>query len=345
MSPCYQQLTNMASCTAAKRRASRKKTAVNVVQTAPICKLPANIMLHVFKFLDIKTLCSSSTVCRLWYHLVCDRTLWKIVDLRSWPLSLRTLWKIVRNRLSDSVVELLIKGFIGTTKKNENISPSLLEEIKTKCPSLETLGVCYCDMRNVPAQCLPRNLKSLLLDHSIVPLGWFEGLKCEQFFPNLLELNLTYCTRVENSDLQSIKKLKTLERLNLSYCYRVGDEGILHIARNLTNLTELNLSNCPKVTDLGLHHIGRHLTILKNLNLLSDWRITDAGILSLVHSLVNLEYLNLSSCKEITSVSLFEITEKCKKLKVLDLTGCCAILEKDLKDARIILSNCVIQWT
>ena len=102
------------------------------------------------------------------------------------------LWrKIVTNRLSDSVLELLIKGFTGTTKKGENISPSLLEEIKTKCPSLETLGVCYCDMRNIPAQCLPQNSKSLLLDHSIVPLCWFEGLQCETFFPSLLQLSLT----------------------------------------------------------------------------------------------------------------------------------------------------------
>lgn len=335
----------MASCTAAKRRASRHKAANNVVQTAPICKLPANIMLHVFKFLDVKTLCSSSTVCRLWYHLVCDRTLWRFVDLRSWPLSLRTLWKIVRNRLSDSVLELLIKGFIGTTKKNENISPSLLEEIKTKCPSLETLSLCYCDMRNVPAQCLPRNLKTLLLDHSIVPLGWFEGLKCEEFFPNLLELNLTYCTRVENSDLLSVIKLKTLERLNLSYCYRVGDEGIQHIANNLSNLKELDLSNCSNITDLGLHHIGRHLTGLKNLNLLSSWRITDAGILSLVHSLSELEYLNLSSCKEVTSVGLNEITDKCKNLRVLDITGCCGIVQKDVDEARVNLPHCDIQWS
>ena len=178
----------MASCTAAKKRASRQKAANDVVHTAPICKLPANIMLQVFNYLNVKTLCALSTVCRRWTCIIlfvfaqgAVRSLSKYVDLRLWPLSLRTLKKIVRNRLSDSVLELLIKGFTGTTKKGENISPSLLEEIKTKCPSLETPGLCYCDMRNIPAQCLPRNLKSLLLDHSIVPLGWFEGLQCETF--------------------------------------------------------------------------------------------------------------------------------------------------------------------
>ena len=94
----------MASCPAAKKRASRQKAANNVVQTAPICNLPANIMLQVFNYLNVKTLCTLSTVCRRWYHLVCDRALWKYVDLRLWPLSLRTLKKIVRNRLSDSVL-------------------------------------------------------------------------------------------------------------------------------------------------------------------------------------------------------------------------------------------------
>ena len=67
----------MASCTAAKKRTSRRKAANNVVQTAPICKLPANIMLQVFNYLNVKTLCALSTVCQGWYHLVCDRSLWK----------------------------------------------------------------------------------------------------------------------------------------------------------------------------------------------------------------------------------------------------------------------------
>ncbi|XP_068676140.1 F-box/LRR-repeat protein 20-like [Montipora foliosa] len=334
----------MASCKAAKRRASRQKAASDVVQIAPICKLPANIMLHVFGFLDVRTLCVLSTVCRTWYHLVCDRFLWKFVDLRPWSLSLRTLKKLVRNRLSDSVFELLVKGFIGTTKKNENISPSLLEEIKTKCTNLETLGLCYCDMRNVPVQCLPPNLRSLLLDHSIVPLGWFEGLQFEMYFPDLEKLNLTYCTRIENSDLKSITKLKTLRNLNLSYCYRVGDEGIQHIACNLSKLTALDVSNCPNITDLGLHHIGRHLTGLKTLNLLSNWRITDDGVLSLVHSLEELQDLNLSCCKEVTNVGLSEIMERCKKLRILNIIGCASISERDVSEARLSLSCCNIQW-
>ena len=334
----------MASCNAVKRRASRQKAANDVVQIAPICKLPANIMLQVFRFLDVKTLCALSIVCRMWYHLVCDRFLWKFVDLRSWSLSLRTLKKLVRNRLSDSVQELLIKGFIGTTKKRENISPSLLEEIKTKCPNVETLGLCYCDLRNVPAHCLPQNLKSLLLDHSIVPLGWFERFHLEVYFHDLLELNLTYCTRVENSDLKSITKLKTLRNLNLSYCYRVGDEGIQCIAHSLSKLTALDVSNCPNISDLGLHHIGRHLTGLKSLSLLSNWRITDDGVHALVHSLSELEYLNLSSCKEVTDTGLIEITERCKKLMVLDITGCGGISARGVADARMSLPCCDIQW-
>lgn len=333
----------MASCKAGRKKASRQKAADDVVQVAPICKLPANIMLQVFRFLDVKTLCVLSTVCRMWYHLVCDRCLWKHVDLRPWSLSLRTLKKLVRNRLSDSALELLIKGFIGTTKKSVNVSPSLLEEIKTKCPHLRSLGLSHCDMRNVPAHCLPRSLKSLYLGHSIVPLAWFEGLLSEVFLPNLKELILIYCTRVENSDLACIAKLTTLRSLNLSYCYRVGDEGIRHIAQSLVSLTALDVSHCPVITDLGLHYIGRHLLRLKLLNLFSNWGITDAGVISLVHGLVELEFLNLSYCKELTKLGLFEITEKCKKLKVLDITGCVALSEKDIAKARISSPSCTIQ--
>ena len=342
--PAISVLTNMASCLESKRRGSRQKVANNIVQTASVCRLPANIMLHIFRYLDLKTLCASSNVCRQWYHLVSDRSLWKFVDLRPWPLSLRTLWKVVRNRLSDSVVELKIRGVLGNPKKNEYISPSVLEEIRTKCPSLETLGLSYCDFRSIAAHCLPRNLKSLLLDHSIIPLGWFEGLHQEIFFPKLVELNLTYCTRVSDHDLQSVVKLKTLEHLNLSYCYRVGDNGVQYIASNLNNLKELDLSNCPSITDLGLHHIGRRLTGLKTLNLWSIRLITDSGIASLVHSLTELEHLNISACKEVTSVGLGFIKDNCKKLKVLNITGCTGISNSDVDNTRTVLPLCEIHW-
>ncbi|EDO42575.1 predicted protein [Nematostella vectensis] len=317
--------------------------AAKVVQTALICSFPDNVMLNIFRYLDIKALCAASKVCRRWYHLGKDRSLWKAVDLRPWPLALRILWKVVRNRLCETVTELQIKGFLGTTKKHENISFSLLEEIKTKCPNLEKLTLCYCDMRNVDARCLPGTLKSLDLDHSIVPLNWFDSLDVDLFFANLLELNLTYCTRVSDQDLASIAKLTQLKCLNLSNCYRVGDNGIQQIATNLTNLLHLDLSNCTDITDLGLHHIGRHLVRLKYLYLTCCRRITDTGVEALVHSMAELQGLSLAKCRELTSTGIVTIAENCKQLKHLDITDCTLVNTQGLDTIRTTLPNCEIQ--
>lgn len=333
----------MASNQAVKRRAQYSKNAAKIVQTSQICKLPDNIMLIIFSFLDIKSLCAGSKVCRRWYHLGKDRSLWRSVDLRPWPLALRTLWKVVRNRISESVIELQIKGFIGTAKKNDKISLSLLEEIKTKCPNLEKLTLCYCDMRNVDVRCLPYSLKSLSLDHSIIPLGWFDSLKTDPFLKDFEDLNLTYCTRVSDTDVNSIGKLSTLKRLNVSNCYRITDYGVQCIATKLANLTHLDLSDCTQVTDLGLHHIGRHLINLRSLSLQNCRSVTDTGIGALVYSLKDLNYLSLSKCHEISDTGLASIAEHCKKLAILNILECPKITSAGLDSVKTMLPNCAIE--
>lgn len=334
----------MASNAAGKRRYAQEKAANSIVQTAPICKFPTNIMLHIFMFLDMKSLCASSKVCRQWYHFVSDRSLWKVVNLKKWPLALRTLWKVVNNRLTDSVTELHIRGFLGTTKKNQkNISPSLLAEVKIKCPNLEMLSLCYCDLRKVDMRFIPEGLKSLCLDKSIIPLGWFESLKRNLHFPNLLDLDLTSCTRLSNTDLECVARIISLEQLNLSNCYRIEDSGIIEIAASLRSLIKLDLSKCTRITNLTLHHVGRHLTKLKSLTLVSCELITDAGISSLVHSLRVLQHLDLSSCSHFTDNGLSSIVESCKNLRELNLSGCFRVTEEGIDFAKTSLTQCEIQ--
>lgn len=334
--------SKMASNAASKRRSSQQKIASKIIQTSPMCRLPDNIMLLIFSYLDVKSLCAGSKVCRRWYHIGKDRSLWKRVDLRPWPLTLRTLWKVVRNRFSESVVELQIKGFIGTTKKNENISLSLLEEIKTKCPNLLNLTLCYCDMRNVDARCLPPSLKFLSLHHSIIPPGWFDSLNNISILRNCEKLNLTYCTRLSDADLRSITKLTTLKELNVSNCYRLTDNAIHLIATRLTNLINLDISNCTSVSDVGLHHIGRNLSKLHTLGLASCKAITDTGIGALVHNMDDLEYLNISNCPEISDIGLAVISQNCKKLTLLDIIHNPIVSKAGLNNVKLLLPNCRI---
>jgi len=332
----------MASNETSKRRSLQQKLASKIVQTSPICRLPDNIMLLIFSYLDVKSLCAGSKVCRRWYHIGKDRSLWKIVDLRPWTLTLRTLWKVVRNRFSDSVVELKIKGFIGTTKKNENISLSLLEEIKTKCPNLVNLTLCYCDLRNVEARCLPPSLKYLSLHHSIIPPGWFDSLNNVSILRHCEKLNLTYCTRLSDTDFQSITKLTTLKELNVSNCYRLTDNAIHLIASKLTNLITLDISNCTSVSDVGLHYIGRHLSKLHSLSLPGCGAVTDTGVGALVHNMEDLEYLNLSNCLGISDTAVKIISQNCKKLKHLNIM-CTRISNEGLDVVRTLLPNCRVE--
>ena len=317
----------MASNASARRRYAEQTAAANVVQDAAIFRLPTDSMLLILGFLDVKSLCASSKVCRQWHNFASDRSLWKTVDLREWRMSLKRLWKIVRTRLYESVTELHIRGFLGSSKKADAVSSSLLSQIRTNCPRLRALTLSHCDMSVVDLRCLPAGLSSLCLADSMVPLGWFDSLSARLYFPNLLNLNLANCSRLSDSDLANVSKLTSLKRLNLSGCYRIGDPGIRAVAESLQGLEKLDLASCSFITDLSLHYMGRHLRKLNRLSLSSCRLITDAGIASLVHNMADLLYLDLTSCVSLTDNALASICAHCSQLKCLSLSGCSRVTE------------------
>ena len=262
-----------------------------------IYNLPPNILLTIFHYLDLKSLCRSSRVCRLWHTYANDVSLWKIVDLRPFEMNLKSVKKIVRRRVSEHTRELYIKGLVTATKMLENLSSPLLEEIKKKAVNLESLCLLNCYLKNVSIKSFPGCITELSLTESLVPLGWFAPLIDKNLLLSLEHLHLTSCTRISSEDISSICQLKTLKTLSLAGCYRIGDDDVRLISSNLINLTKLDLSGCKKITDVSLHHIARHLKGIRSLSLSKCYKITTLGITVLNDGcLGNLDFLDVQEC-------------------------------------------------
>ena len=296
----------------------------NPQREIPIFHLPPNILLLIFHHLDLKSLCRISRVCRIWHNYANDISLWKVIDLRPYRISLRSMKKFVHRRVSEITKELHIRGLVTATKKLENVSNPLLEEIKNRAENLETLSLYNCYLQNINIESFPGRITQLSLAESLVPLDWFEPLKDKKLFPSLEHLSLTSCTRISSEDVSSICKLKTLKTLILSGCYRISDDDVRTVSTNLTNLTKLDLSGCKKIKDVSLHHIARHLKEIQSLSISKCYQITPLGIASLKDGRLNkLVFLDIQECYNKTQRKALELfaSNPQMTLKVSDELG------------------------
>ncbi len=318
------------------------------IQTAEILRFPDNVMLKIFENLDTSSLVRASKVCKKWFLLTKDSSLWRKLDLRgrTKALSAKNLWKLSRAHFSAALRELHLRGSVGPSKAIlDPITVPFLEHIKQQCPNLTSLTLENFDLRQnaLNISVLPAQLNYLSLKDSMLSHGWFESLKNNTFnMESIKVLDLSNCTVISNTDLEAFSYLRSLQTLLLYNCYRISARGIPTIAANLRSLSTLDVSCCPGINDVALHYFGRNLLSLKKLNLRFCHHITDGGITSLVYGARELEYLDIFSCHEVTNQSLKNIAQYSKKLKYLDLRGCKVTKEEVLALANLMPSCNII---
>eukprot|EP00794_Sanderia_malayensis_P008077 gene8077-8941_t len=296
--------------------------------SADIFQFPDNVMLTILGYLDTSSLVRASRVCKKWFSLSKDCSLWRKLDLRgrTKALTAKNLWKLSRAHFTAALRELHLRGSVGPSKAIlDPITVPFLEHIKQQCPNLTCLTLENFDLRqsSLNISLLPHQLTYLSLKDSMLSHGWFESLKNNTFNMDAIKvLDLSNCTVISNSDLEAFSYLRSLQTLLLYNCYRISARGIPTIAANLRSLSTLDVSCCPGINDVALHYFGRNLLSLKKLNLRFCHHITDGGITSLVYGTREIEHLDIFSCHEVTNQSLKNIAQYSKKLKYLDVRSC-----------------------
>lgn len=224
--------------------------------------LPNEILIKIFSNLNKLDLCIASGVCKSWYKCALDESLWQIIDLSEFNLSLKQLWKLFRlvNRVKYAR-EIRIER--DPKLKLESITEALMKHITEKCPSLKKIKFGVMDLSQVSNSVFPCMLEELVLRRCEISLDWFKNNNFQTL--KTIDFSLSGCIRSRHLTHLVNSCQNTLLSLNLSNCFRVDDNSIEQVT-NFSQLKYLNLS-CTSCTPLGIHLICTRLKNLISLDL------------------------------------------------------------------------------
>uniref|UniRef100_A0A0V0J278 F-box/LRR-repeat protein 20 n=2 Tax=Schistocephalus solidus TaxID=70667 RepID=A0A0V0J278_SCHSO len=236
--------------------------------------LPKELILRIFSYLDITTLCRCSRVCKFWYKCAFDGSNWKSINLFEFQCDIQP-----------SIVEKIAqhsRGFLRylSLKGCRNINDDTIRRFTELCRLLERLDISEC-----------RSLTNETFRYL--------GENC----PELTRLSSTSCSKIDDFGLLRLSSCSHLTRLDVSWCV-VGDDGLDAISRGCPGLQHLRVVGCREVTSRGVGCIARrcHGLLLLNLNYCGQG-VTDEALIHLAMNCFPLSILSVSHCN-ITDVGL-----------------------------------------
>ncbi|XP_053272804.1 F-box/LRR-repeat protein 20-like [Pleuronectes platessa] len=209
-------------------------------------KLPKELLLRIFSFLDVVTLCRCAQVSRSLNVLALDGSNWQRIDLFDFQRDIEG--RVVENiskRCGGFLRKLSLRGCLG-------VGDSALRTFSQNCRNIELLSLNGC---------------TKITDSTCNSLS--------KFCPKLKHLDLASCTSITNLSLKALSEgCPLLEQLNISWCDQVTKDGIQALVRSCPGLKGLFLKGCTQLEDEALKHIGAHCPELVTLNLQTCSQIT-----------------------------------------------------------------------
>ncbi|XP_057564153.1 S-phase kinase-associated protein 2 isoform X7 [Hippopotamus amphibius kiboko] len=196
--------------------------------------LPDELLLGIFSCLCLPELMKVSSVCKRWYRLAFDESLWQTLDLTG-----RTLHP-------DVVGRLLSRGVVAFRCPRSFMDQPLVEHFSP-------FRVQHVDLSNSVIDV--STLHSLLSHCSKLQNLSLEGLRLSDPIidnlaqnTNLVRLNLSGCSGFSESALKTLlSSCSRLDELNLSWCYDFTEKHVqVAVAHVSEAITQLNLSGYRK---------------------------------------------------------------------------------------------------
>lgn len=257
-------------------------------------KLPKELLLRIFSFLDVVTLCRCAQVSRAWNVLALDGSNWQRIDLFDFQRDIEG--RVVENiskRCGGFLRKLSLRGCLG-------VGDNALRTFAQNCRNIELLNLNGC---------------TKITDATCASLS--------KFCSKLRQLDLASCTSVSNMSLKALSEgCPLLEQLNISWCDQVTKDGIQALVKGCGGLKALFLKGCTQLEDEALKHIGAHCPELVTLNLQTCSQITDDGLITICRGCHKLQSLCASGCSNITDAILNALGQNCARLRILEVARC-----------------------
>ncbi|KAK5640888.1 hypothetical protein RI129_009435 [Pyrocoelia pectoralis] len=309
--------------------------------------LPFEVMVHVFQYLDLKSLCRCAQVSKRWYSITFDPTLYR-------EISLKRYW----NKVDGAV----IKHFISKCKNVKKLDmswcsiekqitePVFIEFLERCCPNITHLSLGHCfghtsslgyitkygdltDLRLRNCKCKTEEYKALSNLTKLTALDLYCSSISDEYLINILKsnrdlkhLNLDLCELLERLD--EVTEIVSIYNPNLITwsswkTYSITSEGVKFLAQ-CSSLRELDLGWCLLLNDPGncLERIATGCKDLRRL-ILSGWRgVNDQLLLPLIRQCEQIRELDLLGMKNISVDICERILSSFTKLKLLDISFC-----------------------
>ncbi|TRM68097.1 hypothetical protein BD626DRAFT_480785 [Schizophyllum amplum] len=319
----------------------------------PIARLPAELLIYVFKFLhsprDIyNCLFVSRTWCECSVELLWHKPMFSRID---------TLAKM-RRVLSATEHTFAYASFIRRLNFF-NLAKDMQDGnfcIISRCDRLERLTLVNCE-----------HISSIALER-VLPS-----------FPSLVAIDLNGVVNTTNEAIVGLAlSSKRLQGINLAGCKHVSDEGVMALAINCPLLRRVKLSGLEQLTDEPVRALTRKCPHLLELDLHHCSLITDIAIRDVWFYCQNMRELRVAYCPELTSAAFpaplpetnqaapnpfpsqppkggrnddlppLVISRTCEQLRMLDMTGCSDVTDDAIdgiiahapKIRNLVLSKC-----
>lgn len=166
-----------------------------------------------------------------------------------------------------------------------------------------------------------QRLSSLKLEHTCGVSNAVVRLLLKQAGNRLYLLNLAHNKLLSVEGIGALtKRCMAVVEVNLSFCSAV-DDGCLAALAHLKHCKALDLSHCLKLTSLGMNHLPNWR--LEKLLLCANVLLDDQAVRIICKTCHRLQHLSLAFCPKISAHAIEHLlTPACPSLSYLDLSGC-----------------------
>uniref|UniRef100_A0A8C7XBN7 F-box and leucine-rich repeat protein 2 n=1 Tax=Oryzias sinensis TaxID=183150 RepID=A0A8C7XBN7_9TELE len=288
-------------------------------------KLPKELLLRIFSYLDVVTLCRCAQVSKAWNVLALDGSNWQKIDLFNFQTDIEG--RVVENiskRCGGFLRQLSLRGCLS-------VGDASMKTFAQNCRNIEVLNLNGC---------------TKITDSTCLSLS--------KFCSKLRQLDLTSCVSISNHSLKALrysfpnleilspfpltcneKKItdgcRMLETLNLSWCDQITRDGLVSLCRGCHKLQVLCVSGCGNITDASLTALGLNCPRIKILEAARCSHVTDAGFTVLARNCHELEKMDLEECILVTDNTLVQLSIHCPRLQALSLSHCELITDDGIR--------------
>uniref|UniRef100_A0A913HXS2 F-box domain-containing protein n=1 Tax=Strongyloides stercoralis TaxID=6248 RepID=A0A913HXS2_STRER len=318
--------------------------------------LPNEVLLRVFSYLDMKSLCQGAQVCKLWNSLAMNGANWMVVNFFDYQKDIKpSVVENISRRSGYFLRKLSLRGC-------QNIQDGALRIFAVNCRNIEALSLGNCKKitdltceylgkyyitdigvmaivnnctlleeinfnwnKNIQDKGITyllsrcKNLRKLLVKGCSGLTENCFGMLAKETFP-LVHLNLMLTMATERTLNDISLRFTNLEYLNISNCNTINDNGIMTLSQSLRSLKTLEMAGGELLSDLSIQFVARFCKQIKKLDIEDCSSLTDNSLYYISKGSFNLEHLVLSHCEGITNNGIKILAEGCTySLKELEL--------------------------